>query len=84
MRRAMPEGGPIDIVALSDAMERYAQLLLDHIRRENEDLLPAAGMTLDQEERRRVAEGYVYVEHELLGEGFHEKYHALAQELISQ
>ena len=83
MRQAVPEDGPVDATALSDAMESYAEMLFDHIRRENEQLLPAAEKTLDRAERVRVAEGYVYVEHELLGEGFHEKYHEMAQKLIS-
>lgn len=84
MRNALPEDEKVDTTALADALVEYTEMLETHILRENEQLLPVAKGLLPEHEQRRIAQGYVYVEHDLLGQGFHKKYHALAKSLISQ
>lgn len=84
MRSALSDSEAVDAKALATALLEYADMIETHIESENTQFLPAADAILAEPERKRLAEGYIYVEHTLLGEGFHQEYHALAHSLIAQ
>jgi hemerythrin-like domain-containing protein len=76
------EGG--DASAKSAVIENargYAQLLKQHIFKEDHVLFPAADRVIPAEKQDAVMEGFEHVEHEETGEGVHEKYLAMAQAL---
>jgi hemerythrin-like domain-containing protein len=77
-RAAGDESARLKVAGL---LESYADLLRVHMAKENQRLFPQVGPTLEQAQRREVLAGFAEIEHQELGEGFHEKYHALAQEL---
>lgn len=84
LRAALPgvaRGDAAAVAAAADALEGYAGGILTHIAAEDGALLPAARADLDGATARRVAQGFDHVEHEELGEGAHERLHALALEL---
>jgi hemerythrin-like domain-containing protein len=62
----------------------YANLLRQHIDKENEILFPMANRVIPRAEYDRVDEGFEHVEHEETGAGVHEKYLALAEKLESE
>ena len=62
----------------------YAQLLRQHIFKEDNVLFPMADRFIPLEEQDNVMEGFEHVEHEETGEGVHEKYLALANRLIEE
>ena len=59
----------------------YAQLLKQHIFKEDHILFPMASQVIPFEQQIQVAEDFEHVEHEETGEGVHEKYLALAEKL---
>jgi hemerythrin-like domain-containing protein len=59
----------------------YAQLLKQHIFKEDHILFPMAAHVIPMEKQAQVAEDFERVEHEETGEGVHEKYLALAEKL---
>ncbi len=59
----------------------YAQLLRQHILKEDHILFPMADQVIPISEQEAVYEGFESVEHEETGEGVHEKYLALAEKL---
>ena len=59
----------------------YASLLRQHIAKEDGILFPLADRVIPPDEQPRVFEGFEHVEHEETGEGVHEKYLALANQL---
>ncbi len=76
--------GPVDAAAFTSAARDYAELLRDHIAKENDVLFPMAermlpGPVLDQIEGR-------FVQHEetVIGHGRHEQLHAMLKELKKQ
>jgi hemerythrin-like domain-containing protein len=62
-------------------LESYADKLRVHMAKENQRLFPEARPGLGQAKRREVLAGFRKIEEQKLGQGFHEKYHALAMEL---
>ena len=64
-----------------DNARGYAQLLRQHIQKEDGVLFPLANEVIPPAEHDAVAEGFERVEHEETGEGVHEKYLALAANL---
>jgi hemerythrin-like domain-containing protein len=60
----------------------YASLLRQHIMKEDRMLFPMAGRVIPQGEQEQVVLDFETVEHEETGEGIHEKYLALADQLI--
>ena len=59
----------------------YAELLRQHIQKEDLVLFPMADRVIPQGKYDEVFEGFERVEHEETGEGVHEKYLALAESL---
>ena len=59
----------------------YAELLRQHIAKENSVLFPLADKVIPVSEHARVYEEFEHVEHEETGAGVHEKYLALAEAL---
>lgn len=59
----------------------YAALLRQHIAKEDGILFPMADQIIPIREQDNVAEGFERVEHEETGEGVHEKYLGLANQL---
>jgi hemerythrin-like domain-containing protein len=62
----------------------YANLLRQHINKENDILFPMANRVIPRAEYDQVDEGFEHVEHEETGAGVHEKYLALAEKLESE
>jgi hemerythrin-like domain-containing protein len=62
----------------------YADLLRQHIAKENGVLFPMADRVIPEVEHGQMEEDFERVEHEETGEGVHEKYLALAQKLERQ
>lgn len=66
---------------LCDNLEGYVELLRSHIAKENNVLFQIAEQVLSEEEQKQLSKAFEIVESEEIGEGVHEKYHALAHEL---
>jgi hemerythrin-like domain-containing protein len=66
---------------LATHLEAYAALLRAHIRNENEVLFPCADRHLSADDQRKLAAGFERVEREETGEGEHERFHRMAEEL---
>jgi hemerythrin-like domain-containing protein len=61
----------------------YADLLRQHIHKEDQVLFPMADRVIPVKQQAQVAADFERVEHEETGEGIHEKYLALAAALVS-
>ena len=66
------------------SLDLYLRLLRHHIQVEEPRLIQPAEQALDSQQRSVAREGFHHVENEELGEGFHERYHALAMELLGE
>ena len=75
------DAGRIEAV---EAASQYAQLLRQHIYKENNILFPMADRFIPRQQQSQVAEDFERVEHEETGEGIHEKYLALAETLKAE
>lgn len=64
-----------------DNARGYAQLLRQHIQKEDRVLFPMADQVIPADQHEAIFEGFETVEHEETGEGVHEKYLALAEQL---
>ncbi len=73
-----------DTQALGRYLFEYAQLMDRHIELENEYLWPRAAERLSDPQKKALAEAFYKIETEELGKGFHEKYHALAMDLLGR
>jgi hemerythrin-like domain-containing protein len=62
----------------------YIQLLREHIRKEDHCLFPMADQALTEQDQRRLEDSFEKVEHEEMGEGTHEKYLRMADELADR
>lgn len=60
---------------------QYAQLLRQHITKEDTILFPMADHIIPENQHETVWDGFEHIEHEETGEGVHEKYLALAETL---
>lgn len=65
-------------------LDAYAELIQAHIQQENAKLFPFVLTQLNESEKKHVSEGFAFIEEEELGAGFHEKYHALAMEVLGE
>lgn len=70
--------------AVAKHLAGYADLLRQHIFKEDKVLFPMAEETLDPAEEDALAADFARVERERLGEGLHERYEALARELAGR
>jgi hemerythrin-like domain-containing protein len=59
----------------------YVELLEQHIQKEDELLYPMAEEKLSDERKTELLEAYERVEKEIIGEGVHEKYHHMIEDL---
>lgn len=69
--------------AIAEYLSQYSQLMERHIKLENDYLWPKASQALDKEAKKDIAEKFEQFEVSL-GEGFHEKYHAVALKLLNK
>jgi hemerythrin-like domain-containing protein len=84
MRENLPRAANGDRAAaltLATHLADYAALLREHIRKENDLLFPCADHHLSADDQRDLAQGFERVEREETGEGEHERFHRLAEEL---
>jgi len=63
------------------AARAYVVLLRQHIQKENNILFPLADRIIPKDKQDQVTEDFERVEHEETGEGIHEKYLGLAEQL---
>ncbi|MEX2606373.1 MAG: hemerythrin domain-containing protein [Kiritimatiellia bacterium] len=84
LSRLTGDGSEPDTRVLARYLFEYAQLMERHIRLENEYLWPRVSERLDDSQKSDLAKAFHKIETEELGEGFHEKYHALAMELLGK
>lgn len=68
----------------ADNLAAYATLLRRHIDIESTQLMNKVEATISPEQQDVIRSGFNYIEAEQLGEGFHEKYHALAMKILEQ
>ncbi len=74
-------GDAVALDSLAGAMTDYAALLRSHIGKEDNVLYPMAENLLSDADMGDLAGIFEKVETEEVGEGVHEKYHALAHQL---
>jgi len=73
-----------DRESFAGAAHAFAELLREHIRKEDEVLYPMAEAHLSAEQLRRVGELFRLFEEQRTGPGAHERLHKLAHELIER
>ena len=71
-----------DPALVADRLDRYAEMIRTHIGKENQDLYHQADFMLPLAEKAGMMEGFARVEKQELGEGFHDRYHVLAMEVL--
>lgn len=76
-------GGELDEATVKTNLAAYAELLRGHIFKEDNVLYPMADTTLTPEDQQALREAFDRVELDM-GEGTHEKYHALAHRLETE
>jgi hemerythrin-like domain-containing protein len=67
---------------VADRLDRYAEMIRAHIGKENQILYQQADLRLPLAEKAGMMQGFARIEKQELGEGFHDKYHALAMEVL--
>ena len=75
------EGAARSFVAASRA---YIDLLRQHIQKENTVLFPLADQRLNKSQQSLLVEGFARIEKERIGEGRHEAFHRMLEELTGQ
>lgn len=76
-------GAPGAIDAFTLAADGYAQLLTDHIAKEDNVLYPIADARLSEEVQAGMIEAFESIETERIGLGTHEQFHAMLKEFKS-
>jgi hemerythrin-like domain-containing protein len=61
--------------------QAFVALMRQHIRRENDFLFPLAARMIPPDQQAKLSAEFERIEHEEIGAGVHEKYHALAEAL---
>jgi hemerythrin-like domain-containing protein len=87
MRRAalrLQSGDASAASAVAENAHGYAQLLRQHIQKEDTILFPMADQFVPPSHQDQVLDGFEHVEHEETGAGVHEKYLALAERLEAE
>jgi hemerythrin-like domain-containing protein len=67
--------------AFKEAAESYIELLRQHIDKENDVLFPMAEERLSQERQHQMSDQFERLERERIGEGRHEAFHSLLEDL---
>ena len=80
----LDKSDPASASAAAAELRSYAELLRQHIFKEDNVLYPLANRVLDEDDKKELAEEFAFVESQELGEGVHEKYHQLAHELAGE
>jgi hemerythrin-like domain-containing protein len=75
------EGDDTARPAMISAARSYTGLLRQHIAKEDGVLFPMAEQFIPTEQHEQLVEDFEHVEHEETGEGVHERYLALAEQL---
>jgi hemerythrin-like domain-containing protein len=70
--------------AVAEDLTAFADLLRAHIGKEDDILYPMADRILTAADQQALAAGFDRVESEEMGAGTHERFHALAHELIGE
>jgi len=78
------KGDPDAARAVKENLWVYLKLLREHIKKENEVLFPMINKRLRPDDQEELELAFEQVEAEEMGEGVHEKYHALAHELAGE
>jgi hemerythrin-like domain-containing protein len=81
MARAVEENAPREFVRLARA---YIGLLREHIRKEDDCLFPMAAAILSDPDAESLAQRFEHLEHAEMGEGTHEHYLQLANDLATR
>jgi hemerythrin-like domain-containing protein len=84
MRQAaerVSNGGEEAAMVVAGSALEYATLLRQHIQKEDNVLFPTADQVIPVEQHPQIAERFEHIEHEETGEGIHEKYLRIAEEL---
>lgn len=63
---------------------QFVALLSEHIRKEDDCLFPTADVALTEADQQALVRAFEQVEHEEMGEGTHERLHALADDLCAK
>ncbi|MDZ7270990.1 MAG: hemerythrin domain-containing protein [candidate division KSB1 bacterium] len=82
--RAWGQGNSAAARQVAKALRDYAELLRFHIAKEEQVLFPLAERILTPSEEGELATTFERVEEEEIGQGVHERYHGLAQELVGR
>lgn len=77
-------GGAGAVEEFAEAARGYAELLSQHIRKEDLCLFPAADRALNEKEQERLLQDFHHVEEEEMGAGVHERYLAIADQLAER
>lgn len=78
---AIEKGDEHGYIVFSEKALSYAELLEDHISKEDNVLYPIGRNVLGEEDMRRLMEDFEKVEKEKVGQGVHEEYHRIAEDL---
>jgi hemerythrin-like domain-containing protein len=81
---AVSSGDEAAIHRFAENAMGYTGLLRSHIMKENRILYPMANQAFSDDDQLRLMEAFERVEKEEIGEGVHEKYHAIAQNLAEK
>jgi len=81
-RRVASIAGAVFLAGAVLSIGDYVAMMHRHIEAENDDLFQDARRNLTDQQRIHLAEGFERIERVELGRGFHERYHALAMDLI--
>ena len=81
---AAAAGDPAALERFAANAGEYVSLLRDHIYKEDHILFALADRVLSADDQQRLLDGFGKVEAEEMGAGTHERYHALAHELIGE
>ncbi len=81
LSEALESSAPGAAGAVRDHLLAYAELLRQHIAKEDNVLYPLADEGLSAEDQRALADAFEQVEVQEMGPGVHEEYHQLAHEL---
>lgn len=77
-------GGGITTVPLADALREYTGLLRRHIPREEDDCFDVADAELSAMVQDTLPQQYDRIEHDVIGEGRHERFHLALERLEAE
>ena len=74
-------GDPKALPQVLQSAQGYVALLRQHIMKEDNVLFPMANQTIPEGQHQKIEVAFDHIEHEETGEGIHEKYLGIAEEL---